>query len=141
MPKEISTHQVPSDSNPHKSYTVTVYDTHSECECQAWIRSRLPNTERVCKHIESVTGELRKGDAKLSNAELLWVLMKLSSVTDLGLHAVAEAVELELATNYQLSNYHQTLAGNLVEALYRYDDGVPGPDARQALGIIRLALE
>ena len=145
MSKVLSTHEVPSDSNPHNTYTVTVYDTHTSCSCPAWTRSKLSTMERVCKHAESITGELRKGDAKLTDAESAWVIRNLLGTTERSFQSIAVAVELELSRNNSLSEYEQMLASNVIQTLQggrRWaEDDPPGPDARQALSLIHRALE
>ena len=139
----ISTHQEPSDSDPRRFYTVTVYDTHTHCNCPAWRNMKGPNKERVCKHIERVTGELRKGDAQLTDAEWYWVMLRLPEITDLSFRVIADAVERGFPSE-ALSDYERQLATNIIIALRgcegRDADEAPGPDAQQALGIIRRAL-
>ena len=145
MPKILATHEVPSESNPRNTYTVTVYNTHASCSCPAWMRSKLAPQERVCKHVESITGELRKGDAKLSDAESAWVIRQLLGTTEENFQSIAEAVELELSSNNSLSMYEQMLANSIIETLRggrRWeDDEPPGPDAQQALSLIQRALK
>ena len=144
MSKILSTHEVPSESDPHITYTITEYDTHISCSCRAWTTSKLPPKERVCKHMESITGELRKGDAKLTDAESAWVIRKLLGTTERNFQSIANAVELELSCNNSLSNYEQMLASNVIVTLRggrRWEeDEAPGPDAQQALSLIRRAL-
>ena len=144
MPKVLSTHQVPSDSNPRRFYTVTVYDTHAHCSCPAWRNMKAPDEERVCKHIESLTGELRRGDAQLTDAEWYWVMRRMPEITDLSFGVIADAVEREFPCK-ALSDYERQLAANIIIALRgsegRNADEAPGPDAQQALGIIRRALD
>ena len=143
MPKVVSTHQVPSDSNPRRSYTVTVYDTYAHCSCPAWRNMKAPDEERTCKHVESITGELRKGDAQLTDAEWYWVMRRLPEITDLSFQVIADAVERAFQGE-ALSDYERQLAANIIVALRgseeRVADQAPGPDARQALGIIQRAL-
>lgn len=145
MPQVLSTHKVPSDRNPGRSYTVTVFDTHAHCTCPAWRNLKLPDTERVCKHIEGITGELRKGDARLTDEESAWVIRRLLGMTDLSFQSIADAVEKELSGDGLLSDYERELAGNVVITLRGSrqweGDEAPGPDAQQALGIIRRALK
>ena len=145
MPTILSTHQVASESNPRRTYTVTVYETHAHCSCPAWRNSKLPDEERVCKHVESITGELRKGDARLTDDESAWVIRKLLGMTDLSFQSIANAVELELSSNKPLADYERQLAGNIIITLRgsrRWEgDEAPGPDPQQALDIIQRALK
>ena len=146
MSNLLATHQVPSDSNPNRNYAVHIYDTHSACSCPAWKNSSLPNNQRVCKHIEQVTGELRKGDGDLTDAEFNWVIRNLLSVTPQQepFASVAAAVKRELETNKSLSDYDRRLAGNIITAFCGNrqwgTEDVPGPDAQRALGLIYSAL-
>ena len=78
---------------------------------------KLPDTERVCKHIESITGELRKGDAQLTDDESAWVIRRLLGMTDFSFQSIADAVERELSGDGLLSDYERQLAGNVVITL------------------------
>ena len=139
-----STHQVSSESNPGREYTVTVYDTHAHCTCPAWARSKRPADQRVCKHIERITGELRRGDAQLTAAEVFWVIRNLLGTTNLSFSAIADAVEHDHSLNSALSDYDHALSHAIVAAFrgtkHWPEDEAPGPDAQRALGIIRRAL-
>ena len=141
----LGTHTVASESDPRKSYTVTVFEGHSHCTCPAWQRSRLPSQERACKHIEEVTGELRRGDGHLTDYETAWLVRELAKLTDKPLREVAEAVDEELFENEQLSEYELTLGNEVMGALETLwpREGLwqPGPDAHQALILIRRALK
>ena len=145
MAEVLSTHQVASESVPGRTYTVTEYDTHTECSCRAWQYSKLADEERVCKHVESITGRLRKGDAQLTDAESAWVIRKLLGVTDKSFQSIADSVELELEGDKSLSDYERNLASAVLITLRgskRWeDDEAPGPDAQQALVLIRSALK
>ena len=140
----LSTHEVPSESDPRRTYTVTVYETHASCSCPAWRNLKMPEKERVCKHVESITGELRKGDAKLTHAESAWVIRKLLGTTEKSFQSIADAVESELSLNSSLTEYEQVLATSVIETLRggrRWeDDEAPGPDAQRALNLIQRAL-
>ena len=143
MPEVLRTEEVPSASNPRKTYTVTVYETYARCTCPAWRNSKSPSEERVCKHIESVTGEMRKGDARLTGDELAWVMRKLLSETDISFRSIATAVES--SNDKLLSAYERQLAANIVTIFQgsrpMESDEAPGPDAQQALSLILKALE
>ena len=144
MPDILLTREVPSQSDPRKTYTVTVYETYTHCTCPAWKNSKLPSATRVCKHIERVTGEARKGDAQLTGEELGWVIEKLLDTTDKSFRSIAAAVLSELASNNGLDTYQRRLAGNVVltlQRIMRYENEPPGPDARAALMLILKALE
>ena len=136
MPQVLSTHKVLSDRDPHRSYTVTIHDTHAHCSCPAWRNSKLPDTERVCKHIESITGELRKGDARLTDDESAWVIQRLLDMTDLSFQSIADAVEQEFSGDGLLSEYERQLAGNVVITLRgsRQWEGDEASGARRATG-------
>ena len=99
MSQILSTHQVALESTPRKTYTVPVYETHAHCSCPAWRNSKLPDEERVCKHVERITGELRKGDARLTDDDSVWVIRRLLGMTDLSFQSIANAVDLELSSN------------------------------------------
>ena len=133
----LSTHEVPSDSTPGKTYTVNVYSTHATCTCPAWQRQGRPNEERVCKHVEQVTGELRKGDGRLTSAEAAWVVWRLASVTSQPFSDLADAVEAELRSQ-DISSYERELGAHVIALLRGARDGgdPPGPDARQALALV-----
>ena len=141
----LHTHQVPSESNSGREYTVTVYDTHAHCTCPAWARSKQPNDQRVCKHIEHVTGELRRGDAKLTDAEAVWVIRNLLGATDMSFSAIADAVEQDLSANSALSDYERELSHSIIAtfrgAKHWQENEAPGPDAQQALWTIHRALK
>ena len=145
MSQILSTHQVASESTPRKTYTVTVYETHAHCSCPACRNSQLPDEKRVCKHVESITGELRKGDARLTDDESAWVIRRLLGMTHLSFQSIANAVELELSSNKPLSDYERKLAGNIIITLRgtrRWEgDEAPGPDAQQVLSIIQRVLK
>ena len=138
-------HKVASESDPRKIYTVTVYDAHSQCTCQAWRRSRFPTEERICKHIEKVTGELRKGDGRLTDYEIAWLIRQLIGLTDMSFPAIAHAVTEELFRNQSLSEYERTLGESIAMTLEnlwpREGSWPPGPDAQQALRFIQKALQ
>ena len=138
------TYTVPSESNPRKSYTVTVSEGMSHCTCPAWQRLRLPPTERICKHIEKITGEVRRGDGRLTESEAAWLVRQLVKRTDMPLRKIAEAVDEELFENESLSEYEITLGNEIVgvlEGLWPTEDKVPGPDAQQALMLVQRALK
>ena len=145
MPEVLRTEEVPSASNPRNTYTVTVYDTYAHCSCPAWQNSRLPSEERVCKHVESVTGEMRKGDARLTNDELAWVIRQLLSKTDSSFRSIAAAIELECSSGKLLSDYERKLSDDIV-MVFRGSrplevEEAPGPDAQQALSLILRVLD
>ena len=104
---------------------------------------KVPDEERVCKHVESITGQLRKGDAQLTDAEWYWVMRRLTDITDLSFQVISDAVERALQGDAH-SDYERQLATNIIIALRgseeRDADEAPGPDAQQALGIILRAL-
>ena len=105
----------------------------------------MPDEEQVCKHVESITGELRKGDARLTDDESAWVIRRLLGMTDLSFQFIANAVELELSSNKPLSDYERKLAGNIIITLRgtrRWEgDEAPGPDVQQVLSIIQRVLK
>ena len=140
-----ATYEVPSESNPSKTYTVTVYETYAECTCPAWRRSRLPPRERVCKHIEKITGELRKGDADLTDDETAWLIRALVKLTDRSFRSIVEAVREELDSNEHLTDYELDLGENIILRLGDMGDwegdSPPGPDAQQALALVQRALK
>lgn len=138
-------HRVPSESDPKKAYTVTVSEGYSQCTCPAWERSRFPAEERICKHIEKVTGELRRGDGRLADYETAWLIRQLVGLTDKSFQDIAHAVTEELYYNQELSEYERTLGENIVMTLEklwpREGQWPPGPDAQQALDFIQRALQ
>ena len=141
MARILSTYEVASDSDPNRTYSVIVYDTHTTCECRAWKMSKLPEDKRVCKHIEKITGEVRRGDARLTDAEATWIMRKLLG-TEKSFEAIACAIGSELPS--LSDNYDRMLAEDIIAALRGLkqweDDEVPGPDAQRALGLIQRAL-
>ena len=145
MPQE---YEVPSESNPDVMYTVTIYDDDilepewASCTCMAWMRSSLPMKERVCKHIESLTGEMRKGDAGLTEAEASWVLRNFLGGTPERFRTAINAVRQSINNDTEATPYDKELAANVIEYLEEWSDNeVPGPDAQRALTIITRAIQ
>ncbi len=92
-----------------------------------------------------VTEELRRGDGQLTDYETAWLVRQLAKLTDKTFRQIAEAVDEELDENEHLSEYERTLGNSLVGTLERLwpREGwrQPGPDAQQALVLIRRALK
>ncbi len=135
--------EVPSESDPRRTYTVSVYEEgHAHCTCPAWMKSRLATEQRICKHIESVTGELRRGDGYLSDAETAWLVRELVKLTDKPFSEVAEAVEDYIFENEDLDEYTITLGNDIVGTLQTlWPKAAPGPDSQRALNLVKRALD
>ena len=138
-------HKVRSESDPRKFYTVTVYESHARCTCPAWEGSRLPPRERVCKHVEKVTGTPRRGNGSLRDYEEIWVIREVVKRTDMKLTDIAEVLNEELFENESYSEYEQILGESIAatfETLW-FKEGwrAPGPDAKQTLSLIERILE
>ena len=145
MPEIIGSYQVPSESNPNRFYTVTLFHGYASCTCPAWRNQKADPTERVCKHVETITGELREGDGKLSNPEAAWVVRKVIDITGQDCTAIADAVEKEMGVDGSWSPYEKYLGFNLVETLresWKWEgDRPPGPDAHRALLLVHRTLD
>ena len=137
-------HRVQSESDPHKMYTVTVHESHARCTCPAWEGSHLPPRERVCKHVEKVTGTPRRGSGSLRDYEEVWVIREVVKRTDMKLTDIAEALNEELFENAAYSEYERTLGESIASTFERLwpKEGwrAPGPDARQTLSLIERVL-